>query len=70
MRIGTPALTTRGMREGEMRAIAGLIDRAVEGRDDAKILARLKREVLELAEQFPLYGLPIRAVMAGTSEQR
>jgi glycine hydroxymethyltransferase len=70
VRIGTPALTTRGMREGEMRAIAGLIDRAVEGRDDAKILARLKREVLELAEQFPLYGLPIRAVMAGTSEQR
>jgi glycine hydroxymethyltransferase len=65
VRIGTPAMTTRGMREGEMRAIAGLIDRAVEGRDDATRLERLKHEVLELAEQFPLYGLPMRAVAAG-----
>ena len=70
VRIGTPALTTRGMREGEMRAIAGLIDRAVEGRDDAPTLARLKAEVLDMAEQFPLYGLPMRDVMAGTREQR
>jgi glycine hydroxymethyltransferase len=65
VRIGTPALTTRGMREGEMRAIAGLIDRAVEARDDATTLERLKHEVLELAEQFPLYGWPMRAVAAG-----
>jgi len=65
VRIGTPALTTRGMREDEMRLIAGLIDRAVEGRDDPKTLERLKHEVLELTEQFPLYGLPLRAVAAG-----
>jgi len=65
VRIGTPALTTRGMREGEMRTIAGLIDRAVQSRDDAPALGRLKHEVLELAEQFPLYGLPLRAVAAG-----
>ncbi len=65
VRIGTPALTTRGMREDEMHAIAGLIDRAVRGRDDATTLARLKHEVLDLAEQFPLYGLPLRAVTAG-----
>ncbi len=65
VRIGTPALTTRGMREGEMRTIAGLIDRAVERRDDAGALERLKHEVLDLAEQFPLYGWPVRAVAAG-----
>jgi glycine hydroxymethyltransferase len=65
IRIGTPALTTRGMREDEMRAIAALIDRAVAGRDDAATLERLKHEVLELAEQFPLYGWPMRAVAAG-----
>jgi glycine hydroxymethyltransferase len=70
IRIGTPALTTRGMREGEMRAIAGLIDRAVAGRDDAKILERLKLEVLELAEQYPLYGLPMREAMAATGAPR
>jgi glycine hydroxymethyltransferase len=65
VRIGTPALTTRGMREGEMRAIAGLIDRAVEAKDDATTLERLKHEVLEMAEQFPLYGWPMRTVAAG-----
>jgi glycine hydroxymethyltransferase len=64
VRIGTPALTTRGMGEGEMRAIAALIDRAVAGRDDAALLAKLRHEVLELAEQFPLYGLPLREVAA------
>jgi len=65
VRIGTPAVTTRGMREDEMRLVAGLIDRAVEAREDPKVLARLKHEVLELTEQFPLYGLPLRAVAAG-----
>jgi glycine/serine hydroxymethyltransferase len=53
-----------------MRLIASLIERAVEGRDDAKTLEHLKHEVLELADQFPLYGLPMRAVMAGAGEQR
>jgi glycine hydroxymethyltransferase len=62
VRIGTPALTTRGMRAGEMRAIAGLIDLAIQARDDAPRLERLRHEVLELAEQFPLYGLPAPAV--------
>ncbi|HXY19465.1 MAG TPA: serine hydroxymethyltransferase [Gemmatimonadales bacterium] len=65
IRIGTAALTTRGMGEAEMRAIAALIHRAVESRDDAAALARLKHEVLELAEQFPLYGLPMREMAAG-----
>jgi glycine hydroxymethyltransferase len=58
VRIGTPALTTRGMKEPEMRRIAELIDIAVLGRDDPMKLEQVKRDVLELAERFPLYGLP------------
>ncbi|MGA2384425.1 MAG: serine hydroxymethyltransferase [Gemmatimonadales bacterium] len=64
VRIGTPALTTRGMGEAEMRAIAGLIDRAVTGRDDPQKLERIRLEVLDLASQFPLYGQPLRAAAA------
>ena len=64
IRIGTPALTSRGMAEAEMRAIAGLIDRAVRGRDDPAELERIRHEVLELASQFPLYGLPLREAAA------
>jgi glycine hydroxymethyltransferase len=56
IRIGTPALTTRGMKEPEMRAIAKWIVAALEGRSDAAKLARIRGEVLELAERFPLYG--------------
>src|SRR5256884_802680 len=58
IRIGTPALTTRGMKEAEMRTIAGLIDRAIAGRADEAALRKVKGDVLELAESFPLYGLP------------
>jgi len=56
IRIGTPALTTRGMKEDEMRAIAKWIVAALEGRGDAAKLASIRGEVLELAERFPLYG--------------
>ena len=60
IRIGTPALTTRGMGETEMRHIGALIDRALEHRTEEAILARIRAEVLELAGAFPLYGLPAR----------
>ncbi len=56
IRIGTPALTTRGMKEGEMRVIAHWIAEALEHRSDASALARIRGQVLELAEQFPLYN--------------
>jgi glycine hydroxymethyltransferase len=56
IRIGTPALTTRGMKEAEMRTIAGWIAEGLEHRSDAAKLARLRGQVGELAEQFPLYG--------------
>jgi glycine hydroxymethyltransferase len=56
VRIGTPALTTRGMKEAEMRVIGGWIADALEHSTDPAALARIRRQVLSLAEQFPLYG--------------
>jgi glycine hydroxymethyltransferase len=56
IRIGTPALTTRGMKEGEMKTIAGWIAEALEHRGDAAKLAEIRGKVGELAEEFPLYG--------------
>lgn len=55
IRIGTPALTTRGMKEEEMRRIAGWIVRSLEHRHDSNELANIRREVAEMAEGFPLY---------------
>ncbi|HUB19869.1 MAG TPA: serine hydroxymethyltransferase [Acidobacteriaceae bacterium] len=56
IRIGTPALTTRGMKEKEMQLIGGWIAFALDHRTDTAALARVRGQVLELAEQFPLYG--------------
>jgi glycine hydroxymethyltransferase len=56
IRIGTPALTTRGMKEPEMRIIAQWIASALENRSNPAKLARLRADVLELAGQFPLYS--------------
>jgi glycine hydroxymethyltransferase len=56
IRIGTPAMTTRGMKEEEMRQIGRWIAEALNHRTDAAVLARIRKEVLELAEEFPLYA--------------
>jgi glycine hydroxymethyltransferase len=56
IRIGTPALTTRGMKEPEMRVIAKWIVSALEHRADPAKLSRIRGEVLEMAGRFPLYG--------------
>jgi glycine hydroxymethyltransferase len=56
IRIGTPALTTRGMKEPEMRTIGAWIAKALEQRNDEAALARIRGEVAELANQFPLYA--------------
>src|ERR1700678_2627296 len=56
IRIGTPALTTRGMKEPEMKLIASWIAEALEKRNDEAALAKIRSQVLELAEKFPLYA--------------
>ncbi len=56
IRIGTPALTTRGMKEPEMRQVGKWISEALHNRTDKALLERIRREVLELAEAFPLYA--------------
>jgi glycine hydroxymethyltransferase len=56
IRVGTPALTTRGMREEEMRVIGRWIVEALDHRSDAAHLAKIRAQVLDMAEQFPLYG--------------
>jgi glycine hydroxymethyltransferase len=56
IRVGTPALTTRGMKQPEMKTIAKWIAEALEHRSDAAKLAKIRAQVAELAEQFPLYG--------------
>lgn len=56
IRIGTPAVTTRGMKEAEMKTIADLIDRAVVHRSDAGVLAEVARDVAVLTGKFPIYA--------------
>ena len=56
IRIGTPAMTTRGMKEPEMEQIGRWIAEALEHRSDEKALDRIRHQVFELAEQFPLYA--------------
>jgi len=54
IRIGTPAVTTRGMKEEEMLEIADLIAEALSNRSDADALERVRRKVLDLTRRFPL----------------
>jgi len=56
IRIGTPALTTRGMKEPEMKLVAGWIAEALEHRSDPARLKQIRGQVAEMAERFPLYG--------------
>jgi len=56
IRVGTPALTTRGMKEAEMRQIGAWIAKALERRNDDAALERMRGEVAEMANQFPLYA--------------
>jgi glycine hydroxymethyltransferase len=57
VRIGTPAVTTRGMKEAEMRSVADLIARALERVGDAKGLASIKDDVIALCRKFPIESM-------------
>ena len=66
IRIGTPALTTRGMKEPEMQQVGKWISEVLHNRTDKALLARVSREVLELAEAFPLYASRTREARGGS----
>ena len=55
IRIGTPALTTRGMKEDEMRQVARMIARVIEAKGDAAVIEKVRNEVDELTKRFPIY---------------
>src|SRR5580704_7771407 len=55
IRIGTPALTTRGMKEEEMKQVGRWISEALQHRADATVLGKIRKQVLDLADTFPLY---------------
>src|SRR3954447_22060019 len=55
LRIGTPAVTTRGLREPEMKTIAGFIARVLDSKGDAGVIAEVKSDVKELCDWFPIY---------------
>ena len=55
IRLGTPAITTRGVVEEDIDIIAGCIDRAIGDRNDDKALARIRKEMLKMTKKYPLY---------------
>ena len=55
LRIGTPAVTTRGLREDDMKTIARLIARVLDAKGDASVTAQVKKDVKELCDRYPIY---------------
>jgi len=55
LRLGTPPLTTRGMKEGEMKDIGGMIARVLDNKGDAAMMEKVKAQVKEICDRFPLY---------------
>jgi len=54
IRLGTPALTTRGLKEKDMETVAGFIDRAMAAKDDPAALSKIRQEVASFAAGFPM----------------
>jgi glycine hydroxymethyltransferase len=61
LRIGTPAVTTRGMKEPEMRTIGRLIAEVIHAPESEEVRNKVKREIADLTEQFPLYPRRLKA---------
>ena len=61
IRLGTPALTSRGMREADMAQVATLVTRALHAVESETALAEVKREVRQMCERFPLYAARLAA---------
>ena len=55
IRLGTPALTTRGLKEADIRQVADIIAEVIEKRDDETVIARSKEKVADICKRFPLY---------------
>jgi len=55
IRVGTPAVTTRGFKQDEMKLVAEFIDRALRNTQDANFLSGIRAEVLEMCKQFKIY---------------
>ena len=55
IRLGTPALTTRGLKEDDIRQVADIIAKAIDNRDDEAVIAQAKAEVADICKRFPLY---------------
>ena len=55
LRIGSPAVTTRGMKEPEMKTIAALLSRVLDAKGDAAVTEQVRKEVKELCDRFPIY---------------
>jgi glycine hydroxymethyltransferase len=56
IRIGTPAMTTRGLKEAEMKQVAGWIKAVIESKGNEASLQTIRKQVLELCRSFPVYG--------------
>src|SRR4029453_17856484 len=54
LRLGTPAVTTRGLKEADLETVADFLDRALLAKDDAAALAKIKGEVAEYCKRFPM----------------
>src|SRR5205814_2570899 len=62
IRLGTPAVTTRGFREAEMREVASLVAEVLRNVHSEDVIASVRRRVADLTERFPLYSRKLKAV--------